>query len=35
MPTLFELFGAVFLLIWRGNGVPTHLFLALHPCLFP
>jgi len=28
--TLFELFGAVFLFIWCGNGVPTPLFLALH-----
>jgi len=28
---LFELFGAVFLFIWCGNGVPTPLILALHP----
>jgi len=28
---LFELFGAVFLFIWCGNGVPTPLFLALQP----
>jgi len=28
--TLFELFGAVFLFIWCGNGVPKPLFLALH-----
>jgi len=27
-------FGAVVLFIWSANGVPTHLFLALHPwCL--
>ena len=32
MLTLFELFGTVFLFIWCGNGVPTPLFLALHPC---
>jgi len=31
MLILFELFGAVFLFIWCGNGVPTLLILALHP----
>ena len=30
MPTLFELFRAVFLFIWCGNGVPAPVFLALH-----
>ena len=28
-----ELFGAVFLFIWCENGVPTPLFLALHPVI--
>jgi len=32
MLTFLELFGEVFLLIWCGNGVPTPLFLAPHPC---
>jgi len=32
MLTLFELFGAVFLFIWCGNGVPTPLFLAPQRC---
>jgi len=31
MLTLFELFGAVILFIWYGNGDPIHLFLAIHP----
>jgi len=31
MHILFELFGAVFLFIWCGNGVPNPHFLALHP----
>jgi len=29
MLILFELFGAVFLIIWRGKSVPTPLFIAL------
>jgi len=29
MLTSFKLFGAVFLFIWCGNGVPTPRFLAL------
>ena len=33
--TLFELFGAAFLFIWCGNGVPTPLHLALHPYTWP
>ena len=32
--TSFELFGAVFLFIWCRDGVPTPLFLALHPWAF-
>jgi len=33
--TFIELFCAVFLFIWWGNGVPTPLFLALHPWALP
>jgi len=32
MLILFELFDAVFVFIWSGNGVPIPLFSALHPC---
>ena len=32
---LFELYGAAFLFIWCGNGVPTPLYLALHPYTWP
>jgi len=33
MLSLFEIVGAVFFYSWCGNGVPTSLFSALHPCL--
>jgi len=35
MLALFELFGAAFLFIWCGNGIPTSLFLTLHSCAWP
>jgi len=34
MLTLFELYGTVFLFIWRGNCVPTPLFFSTRPLHF-